>query len=1141
MRHLWMAVLLIGIVFSFVLYTTLINAQQQALQSEINHRSTLRLTTIRTLILQHMDIAMVMPAFIDAQMVVHEYIEKIEAKRFMRGVLRVHPSEMLAMAIFPAEGHGDTVRITQPNQSVVALNPPVDIIQFIDMLPSTQKIVLVRDNIGQYRLRILSMSHEKPHSHAVVDLDITQLLLAALSKTQMVGLDMDIVGSIAGDEVLLLHHRAHSQNEQDANDEDKKEGLHWQDMFNAGGQDFIIRTKLAPAMAQEFITWHSLLGFVFVLFISMILALIIYRLSRYQDDLEEAVDARTSELADEKVKLGAVIDSAKESILLVDMQGSILQANPSASTLFGYTAEEWKGVSVHDLVPSMMLHASHAQVFDQEKAGEDHHIMGKVRELQAQRRGGEVFPCELTTNIFEVRNKRQFSVILRDMTEYKQRAWIRDVLLKIRAHTQTDRPLQVRLKSILKELQSEHDAWPFAATSAAIFITQGDELWLTASIGWCYKDKKHWLVVPFDECLCGKGMESCKLCERVLTSRASRNACFVLARGENKSATLCMPIMHDDVLLGLIHINLGTFFLTKEIRGFYAQVRDILAEVIWNEHTRKSLESSEEKHRLLVESIPIGIVILVQGIVRFTNLPMASLLGLEDPTALLDENILDYISVDTQPQFMKRMLHLQRGEAVNEMEGQMEKEDGLKFWIVMHGSAIIYEGNPAVRMLVQNISARKDAEKKLTWLSYYDGLTSLPNRRLFRDRLNQAIALARREDRCIALFYMDLDRFKFINDTLGHPTGDLVLKETAERLNQILRTSDTAARMGGDEFVVLLPKISATTAMFVAKKVRAEIFQRPYQLGKQKFALDVSIGIAIFPNDGKDGETLLRHADMAMYHAKQQQLHIHQFSSEMEQRVSRHLYMEQELAKAIANNQLELYYQSQVCHGKIIGVESLIRWKHPTFGLVPHAEFIPLAEETNLIHAITYWVLTEAASQAVLWEKEGIRPTRIGVNLSAAQLIEKGLAEKIIQRIHSAGAKPEWMEIELTESAIMRDPKIAITVMQELVDAGISVAIDDFGTGYSSLAYLKQLPAEWLKIDISFIRYLPDNKEDVSIVRSIIAMANALGIKTIAEGVETAAQFEFLCREGCPTMQGYLFSKPLPKDDASQLLRQEAS
>jgi len=491
------------------------------------------------------------------------------------------------------------------------------------------------------------------------------------------------------------------------------------------------------------------------------------------------------------------------------------------------------------------------------------------------------------------------------------------------------------------------------------------------------------------------------------------------------------------------------------------------------------------------------------------------------------------------------------------IEHRILMKDGTVKWVnercVTHYDE---DGTPLCSIgTILDITDLKTAEEKLKWLSYYDTLTRLPNRRLFADRANQAIVQARRRKSSVAMLFLDLDRFKFINDSLGHSCGDLVLKETAARLEQNLRASDTVTRIGGDEFAVLLPGADSKQAMRVAYKLRSAL-QQPYHVSEHELTLDVSIGIAIFPQDGDDHEALLKHADTAMYHAKREQTHIHYFSSDMEERAFHYLHMGQELARAAEEKQLVLHYQSQhaVDHtdsmspmnhqskhrmddGGIIGVEALIRWQHPKRGMVSPAEFIPLAEETGQIRAITHWALTETGRQAVAWEKAGIRPSRVGVNLSAVQLMQKGLAAEIIRSIRESGAKPEWIEIEITETAAMRDTETGIAIMRELVDAGISIAIDDFGTGYSSLAYLKRLPAEWLKIDTTFISGLPNAAEDAAIVCSIIAMAHALDMKVIAEGVETQAQLAFLCREGCDAVQGYYFSKPLPKTEATEYLK----
>jgi len=400
--------------------------------------------------------------------------------------------------------------------------------------------------------------------------------------------------------------------------------------------------------------------------------------------------------------------------------------------------------------------------------------------------------------------------------------------------------------------------------------------------------------------------------------------------------------------------------------------------------------------------------------------------------------------------------------------------------------------------------------------------------------------MAMRSNRQLCLLYLDLDRFKAINDTQGHACGDLVLKTVAIRIQDTLRASDTAARMGGDEFAILLPETDITNALRVANKLSG-ILQQPMALSDQKLSIGASIGLASYPNDGLESDTLLKHADNAMYHAKQKHLGIHCFSDEMEESARHHIQLEGELREATKRGQFELYYQAQYRLDNngthIAAIESLIRWKHPELGIISPDEFIPIAEEAGLIRPITGWVIGEASRQALLWQQQGYRPGKIGINISAAEMMHIGLAEDILGHISDAGANPEWFEIEITETAAMSSPDTAISIMQKLIESGIQVAIDDFGTGYSSLAYLKQLPANHLKIDIAFIHHLPDNTEDTVIVRTIIAMAHALELKVIAEGVETRAQLDFLRQEGCDAIQGYLLAKPMSASDTTILLK----
>jgi len=588
------------------------------------------------------------------------------------------------------------------------------------------------------------------------------------------------------------------------------------------------------------------------------------------------------------------------------------------------------------------------------------------------------------------------------------------------------------------------------------------------------------------------------------------------------------------------------------------RTRELVAE-------REALVASELKHRRLVDNAPIGIFIQQDGIIRFANASGMSMLGIRKDEDVVGKAVIDFVNERDRPKVanLSRKPRRRGGDTLP-VEARLLRADDSELWAEVHSAPAEYEGKAAVQLMVVNISARKKAEEELTWLAYYDKLTGLPNRRLFMDRLSRAMTLARREKHRLSLILLDPRNLSLINDSLGRDAGDAVLKEIGNRLKQTLRISDTvaplygdytAAHVDGDEFGILLPETDAHGTMHVVQRI-SECLGKPYGYDGQEVKVVFSFGITEFTQNVKDANVLVKHAGTALSNAKENDNAIGFFSKEMESEAKHRLRLENDLSKALENGEFSLYFQPQlalveqtgspspssrggnpVTHGDVIGVECLIRWRHPELGLVSPAEFIPVAEDTGLIKPITHWVLEQACHQAIAWEKDGIRPERISVNISAVQLMQKGLEGEILSCIRDTGAKPEWVEIEITETAVMHEPETAISIMRELADAGIYIAIDDFGTGYSSLAYLKRLSADWLKIDIAFIRDLPDDEDDAAIVRSTIAMAHELDIRTIAEGVETEAQLEFLRGEGCDAVQGFLFSKPLTVEDMDAYLR----
>ncbi len=454
-------------------------------------------------------------------------------------------------------------------------------------------------------------------------------------------------------------------------------------------------------------------------------------------------------------------------------------------------------------------------------------------------------------------------------------------------------------------------------------------------------------------------------------------------------------------------------------------------------------------------------------------------------------------------------------------------------------------------------------EARTEFLAYYDNLTGLPNRTLYHDRLNQAVIEAQRHGDLAAVLLLDLDRFKLVNESWGHQQGDAFLKEVADRLQHCIRLSDSIARrglaapgpdqgdlsgnqqvsiarLGGDEFTLLLTRISGTPdAAKVAHRISTEL-AKPFQINGQEVFVTASIGIAIYPLDGDNADQLLKNADTAMYHAKARAGNNFQFYSQsMNAAASERLSLENQLRKGLDRNEFFLHYQPVVAlsSGRILGVEALVRWQHPEMGLVPPAQFIPIAEETGLIVPLGEWVLRTACAQARVWHNQGFASLRVAVNLSARQFQRQNLSNIVTRTLLATGLNPRCLELELTESLMMADGAAAVATLKELQNLGVTLAMDDFGTGYSSLSYLRQLPLDRLKIDRAFVKDCTTNQNDATIASAIVAMAHSLKLHVLAEGIETEPQLDLLRTLGCEEGQGYLFSRPVPAERLLDLLQ----
>ncbi len=519
---------------------------------------------------------------------------------------------------------------------------------------------------------------------------------------------------------------------------------------------------------------------------------------------------------------------------------------------------------------------------------------------------------------------------------------------------------------------------------------------------------------------------------------------------------------------------------------------------------------------------------------------------------------LQAVHPDDRALFNRTIGHaVERGESYI-LEHRVVLPDGKERNIISQGKVLLGISGKVVRLrnVAQDVTQRKLSEQRMFQLAYYDNLTGLPNREMFKEYTNRMLAAARRDGTQAAVLLLDLDRFKRINDSLGHSLGDELLKEMAMRIKTCVRQSDlpaklqssddlpySLARPGGDEFMLLIRGLERTDDVTnFAQRLLVEL-SRPLQLRQQEIFISASIGIALYPSDGEQQDALLSNADAALGHAKEAGGGCFRFySKEMNQWANQRISLEARLNRAIENNEFELFYQPQISlgSGQIVGFEALLRWTSEGGTLIPPNEFIPIAEESGLILEIGAWVLKRACQQLMSWQNQGYAPIPVAVNLSARQFTDGQLVNKIVDELSNAQLSPELLELELTERVIMRDVVENRIKLQALKDIGVKLSVDDFGTGYSSMSYLKRFPLDVLKIDRSFIMDLGIDSNDESIIRAIVALSKGLGLVTIAEGVETEQQRELLTSIGCDRMQGYLFSRPVPAKQAETFLVQSS-
>jgi diguanylate cyclase (GGDEF)-like protein/PAS domain S-box-containing protein len=574
--------------------------------------------------------------------------------------------------------------------------------------------------------------------------------------------------------------------------------------------------------------------------------------------------------------------------------------------------------------------------------------------------------------------------------------------------------------------------------------------------------------------------------------------------------------------------------------GYYIAIKQDITE---RKKIEEALRQAEEKYRAIFEDAVVGIFRSTpEGRYIDVNPSMARMLGYHSPDELVTSitDISRQVYVDPHRRVELKRLLGEQGMVKN-FECAVYRKDGSTMWFSANMRAV-FEDGVLVRYEGTNedITSRKVAEEQVLYLAYYDALTGLPNRTLLQDRLAKALASARRRKDKVAILFLDLDRFKNINDSLGHSVGDLLLQEVAVRLKTWARDQDTVARVGGDEFLIVLNAIKEVGDAAVAAERLMDAMTAEFVVQGRSLSVSCSLGISIFPEHGADGETLIKNADAAMYSAKDIGRNNFQFfTADMNAQAVERLTLESSLRLALEKKEFFLAYQPQmdIDSGRITGLEALLRWQHPELGLVPPDRFIRIAENSGLIMPIGEWVLRTACSQARKWQAEGLVAVPVAVNVSAVQFRQEGFCELIGRVLTETGLAAQYLELELTESLLLSNAHVTFSVLRDLRAMGLKLAIDDFGTGYSSLSYLKHFPVSKLKIDRSFIRDVAVNPDDAAITTAIISMAKSLSLKVIAEGVEDEAQMSFLRAHHCDEIQGYYFSKPLAVDQVAEKLR----
>jgi diguanylate cyclase (GGDEF)-like protein/PAS domain S-box-containing protein len=795
------------------------------------------------------------------------------------------------------------------------------------------------------------------------------------------------------------------------------------------------------------------------------------------------------ELQESEARFRTLVESTFEGIVISE-GGTILEANESFATMFGYESAKVIGLS-----PLEMTTPESAELIMKNiQSGFE-----KPYEITGVKKDGTTFDIELIGRncLYQGRNARVTA--FRDITEIK------------------------RAEEALRKLSCAVEQSP-----SLVIIADSD-----GNIQ--YVNPKFTQVTGYT------AEEAIGKTPRILKSGETSPEEYKRLWETITSGGEWRGELHNKKKNGELYWASVTIVPVKDAEGTITHLLGVQEDITERKRAEEALRESEEKYRDLVENMSEVLYALDKdGRITYVS-PVVEQLGGYTPSELIGRSFTEFIHPDDLLALVESFQRTVSGN-LEPSEFRIFTKSGEIRW-VRTSSRPVFEGDRIIglRAVMMDITERKQAEETIKHLAYHDALTNLANRTLFQDRLTVALAQARRKRRMAAVMFLDLDRFKVVNDTVGHALGDRLLQGVAERLTGLVREGDTVARVGGDEFTLLLAEVERAEDMVEVAERVLDTLRQPWVLNGHEFRITASIGIAMFPSDGEDADSLLRNADTAMYRAKDQGRDNYKlYTPKMNARIAERLALENSLRHGLERGEFLVYYQPQVdiASGNIVGMEALVRWQHPERGLVFPAEFIPVAEETGLIVPLGEWVLRSACAQNKAWQAAGFPPMRVAVNLSARQFQQRDLIEVVDEVLKETGLEARWLQLEITEGVAMQDVESNIAVLRELRQMGVQIAIDDFGTGHSSLSYLSRLPIDVVKIDQSFIQDLTTDPNDAAIARSIIVMAHNLKLRVIAEGVETEEQLAFLKKRRCDEMQGYLFSKPAPAEAFEEMLRQ---